>query len=248
MTSQERKNMMTSLNGNTFRITDPLWEESTSDRWISFTKGQWCGVMFPLMSACANNRINSWEAGELRCPGPWFNIKTSSYQYRKSHCGDKTVVRSPYLQNGISNTGKMVSFYWIRALVVMNIDVPCIMLAHWSRVTHIWVGNPTIIGSDNGLSPGRRQAITWTNGVIMSIGPVGTNFSDILISIHTFSFEKMHLKRWSAKCRQFCLGLNVLYVDALIMSIYSQLRVKNINNMEIFYVPLVYRCILMIRM
>ena len=26
-------------------------------------------------------------------PGPWFNIKTSSYQYRKSHCGDKTVVR-----------------------------------------------------------------------------------------------------------------------------------------------------------
>ena len=26
-------------------------------------------------------------------PGPRFNIKMSSYQYRKSHCGDKTVVR-----------------------------------------------------------------------------------------------------------------------------------------------------------
>ena len=35
-------------------------------------------------------------------PGPWFNIKMSSYQYRKSHCGDKTVVRSSYLHNGIS--------------------------------------------------------------------------------------------------------------------------------------------------
>ena len=23
--------------------------------------------------------------------GPWFNIKMSSYQYRKSHCGDKTI-------------------------------------------------------------------------------------------------------------------------------------------------------------
>ena len=49
-------------------------------------------------------------------PGPWFNIKMSSYQYRKSHCGDKTVVRSSYLHNGISFTGKMSSLYWIGAL------------------------------------------------------------------------------------------------------------------------------------
>ena len=40
----------------------------------------------------------------------------SSYQDRKSHCGDKTVVRSSYLHNGISYTGKMSSLYWIRAL------------------------------------------------------------------------------------------------------------------------------------
>ena len=45
------------------------------------------------------------------CSGPWFNIKISSYQYRKSHCGDKTVVRSSYLHNGISYTGKMASLY-----------------------------------------------------------------------------------------------------------------------------------------
>ena len=32
-------------------------------------------------------------------------------------------------------------------------------LTHWGRATHICVGNLTIIGSDNGLSPGRRQAI-----------------------------------------------------------------------------------------
>ena len=49
-------------------------------------------------------------------PGPRFNIKMSSYQYRKSHCEDKTVVRSSYLHNGISYTGKMTSLYWIRAL------------------------------------------------------------------------------------------------------------------------------------
>ena len=49
----------------------------------------------------------------MRHQGPWFNIKIPSYQYRKSHCGDKLVVRPSYLHNGISYTGKMASLYWI---------------------------------------------------------------------------------------------------------------------------------------
>ena len=51
---------------------------------------------------------------------------------------------------------------------------------HWGRVTHICVGKLTIIGSDNGLSPGRRQAIIWTNAGLLSIGPLGTYFSENL--------------------------------------------------------------------
>ena len=31
--------------------------------------------------------------------GPWINIKMLSYQYRKSHCGDKTVVRLIFILN-----------------------------------------------------------------------------------------------------------------------------------------------------
>ena len=50
-------------------------------------------------------------------------------------------------------------------------------LTHWGRVTHICVSKLTIIGSDNGLSPERRQAIIWTNAGILIIGPLGTNFS-----------------------------------------------------------------------
>ena len=83
-------------------------------------------------------------------------------------------------------------------------------LTHWGRVTHICVGNLTIIGPDNGLSPGQRQAIIWTNVGILLIGPWGTNFSEILIGIQTFSFKKVHLKMASAKWRPFCLGLHVL--------------------------------------
>ena len=57
-----------------------------------------------------------WEG---KPAGPRFNIKMPSYQYRKSHCGDKTIVRSSYLHNGISYTGKTTSLYWIRALEVI---------------------------------------------------------------------------------------------------------------------------------
>ena len=83
-------------------------------------------------------------------------------------------------------------------------------LTHWGRVTHICVSKVTIIGSDNGLSPGRRQAIIWTNASILLIRPLGTNFSEILIGIQTFSYKKMYLKMSSAKWRPFCLALNVL--------------------------------------
>ena len=77
-------------------------------------------------------------------------------------------------------------------------------------MAHICFGNLTIICSDNGLSPGRRQVIIWTNAGILLIRTLGTNFNGILIKIHTFSFMKMHLKMSSAKWRQYCLGLNVL--------------------------------------
>ena len=71
-------------------------------------------------------------------------------------------------------------------------------------------------GSDNGLSPGRRQAIVRTNTGILLIRPSGTNFSDFLVEILTFSFKKMRLKVLSAKQRPFCLGLNVLRVISLL--------------------------------
>ena len=106
-----------------------------------------------------------------------FNIKMSSYQYRKCHCGDKTVVKSSYLHNGISYTGKTTSLYWIRAL------------DHCFAVC---------------------QATIWTSAGILLIGPLGTNFSEILIKINTFWLKKIHLKMTSVKWQPFCLRLNVL--------------------------------------
>ena len=66
-----------------------------------------------------------------------------------------------------------------------------------------------IIGSDNGLSPVRRQAIICTNYGLLSIGPLGTYFGEIWVMINQFSLKKMNLKMSSAKWPPFCLGLSV---------------------------------------
>ena len=68
----------------------------------------------------------------------------------------------------------------------------------------------TIIGSDYVLSPGRRQAIIWTDEGMLLIGPLETNFSEISIEIYKFLSKKMHSKMSSGKWRPSCLGLNVL--------------------------------------
>ena len=54
--------------------------------------------------------------------GPWFKIKIPSYQYRKSHCGGKTILRPFYLDSGISYTGKMASLYWLKAEILVEIS------------------------------------------------------------------------------------------------------------------------------
>ena len=63
-------------------------------------------------------------------------------------------------------------------------------LTHWGGVTHICIGDLTIIGSDNGLSPGQHQSIIRTNTGILLFEPLGSNFSEILIEILTCSFKK----------------------------------------------------------
>ena len=113
-------------------------------------------------------------------------------------------------------------------------------------MTHICVDNTciTIIRSDNGLSPGRRQAIIWTNAGILLIRPLGTNFSQILSEIQTFSFKKIHLKMSSGKCRPFCLGPNVLTtnnkITVISMSYFHNQKYCKISNGPIWGQSLCY--------
>ena len=79
------------------------------------------------------------------------------------------------------------------------------ILVSASQVPYIYASMHCVsIGSDNGLSPVRRQAIIWTNSGLLSIEPLGTIFSEILFEIQNFSFMKMHLKISAVKWRPFC--------------------------------------------
>ena len=115
-------------------------------------------------------------------------------------------------------------------------------LTYWGRVTHICVSKLTVIGSDNDLSPDRRQAIIWTKAGILLIGPLRTDLSEIFIEILTFSFKKMRMKVSSAKRWPFCLSLSVLNINGTIhLSTYwvlcqliSKVRLKrNMHRKEI---------------
>ena len=94
-------------------------------------------------------------------------------------------------------------------ILTINRITTVFQLTHWGRVTHICVSKLAIIGSDNGLSPGRRQAIIWTNAGILLIGPLGTNFSEILTEIYIFSFKNMLLKMSGNLPRPQCVKVRV---------------------------------------
>ena len=110
-------------------------------------------------------------------------------------------------------------------------------LTHWGRVTQICVVKLTIFASDNGLSPERRQAIIWTNAGILLIGPLGTNFSEILIEIQTFSLKKTRLKMSSDKCCSFRPGLNELKLDDMSNMLNMQHIIPNLKRWDYSGIP-----------
>ena len=76
------------------------------------------------------------------------------------------------------------------AIHIYDYLIPYSYLQCHTSVTHIRVSTRTIIGSNNSLSSGRRQAIIWTNAGILLIGPWGKNYSEISIKIDMVSSKR----------------------------------------------------------
>ena len=145
-------------------------------------------------------RMKVWQASMSRCMRYFYRILNSNVSVKNA---DGSICILILQRECIC---------WILGMKYPATPHASILLTHWGRATHKCVGKLTIIGSDNGLPPGRRQAFIWTIAGTLLIGPLETNFSEMLIEIQTVSFKKMHLKLSSAKWRSFCLGLDVLMV------------------------------------
>ena len=90
----------------------------------------------------------------------WFYTKMLSYQYRKSHCGDKTILRRSYLHNGISYTGEVTSIYRIRALVTIR----CPRVTIFSPCTvHLKIYHPVVNHAITNVVPLQCRVITFTS-------------------------------------------------------------------------------------
>ena len=175
-------------------------------------KGRWCGaLMFSLICAWTNGWVNSWDAGDLRCHCTHYDVTVMEPMLTCYHLGPQKSTSSFLLH------AKILSVKSRTNLFSSNVFI------HRGRVMHICISKLTIIGSDNGLSLGWCHAIIWTDAGILSIGPLETNFGEILINIHTFSLNQMHLKI-SGKWRPCCLSLSVFILLVLKLEYTKQIR------------------------
>ena len=120
----------------------------------------------------------------VRDPGGWINIKMPSYQYMKSHYGDKTILRPSYLHNGFP------------ILVRRHLYIES---GPWLSLVHR--------RSCDGWSHVRHPVITGINNNARSLAPPRTNFKPIWIKIQNFSFNKIQLRISSVNhvnWRPFC--------------------------------------------
>ena len=157
--------------------------------WLSHRKG-WYHMdiccFLPLSVVVENNTFSSFVINTLHAEDlstqdvrARFNIKMSSYQYRKSHYGDKTVVRSSYLHNGISYTGKMASLYWIRSLAVSSYGIELFMTQY--------------------PGPGTRRfnCIYYSDVIMSAMASEITGVSIVCSAVCSCAHQRKHQSWWS---------------------------------------------------
>ena len=128
----------------------------------------WRIRLYMAISLCVNtNEVDElkWNTLNVLSPGPWFNIKMSSYQSRKSHCG--SVVRSSYFHNGISYTSKMASLYWTSPLGPIVTWTSFSNVFSWrclysgSKLIAYWLGDGLLLNTWHTITLTNDESIRW---------------------------------------------------------------------------------------
>ena len=164
----------------------------------------------------------------------------SSYQYRKSYCGDKTILRPSYLHNGISYTGKTTSLYWIGALVVKTLPSP-----ERKQFTCLWYYNIIIETEWKALSgmayiPMNRARIS--NYTLWCSVWLITNFRVRLITNFRDGLEKLPLvfeHGWISHLKVHVLSL-------IIHTITEYIGIANAGLSNLYYLKQLRCCLVYI--
>ena len=149
------------------------------DGWFKNTQlsGDNCDLMFhqgyPRSRTITVDRYLFLAIMTWQWAGGRINIKISSYQYRKSYCGDKTILRPSYLHNGISFTDNMTYFNWIRAL------------------------NPTPSSTDDTEVSTPRAELFWSNISICfsTMTLLKNTFRPFTLMINRYGWSKLHITK-----------------------------------------------------
>ena len=132
-----------------------VWDDQWGMLFIHYTnKDQSMGNMYSMYRKICTQTFNAFFCVVYIIRG--VNKKMSSYQYRISHCGDKTILRPSYLHNGISYTERMTSLYWNSA----QASIDCFdLFTHFTMVAPMTLGQP--------------YDCPWASAVILKIHVLG---------------------------------------------------------------------------
>ena len=147
-----------------------------------------------------------------------------SYQYRKSHYRDKTILRPSYLHNGISYTGKMTSLYLIRAQVLWHHTSPIWLSREWNcQTTNTLIGATYINRWHNTFTLGLAINIQYkTRGIIYMItglsnrtvrrvwSKLRVSYNDAFCSMHILGDYWLSSVTWSSSYSTKCEHIFVL--------------------------------------
>ena len=104
---------------------------------------------------------------------------------------------------------------------------------------HICVSKLTIIGSDNDVSPVRRQAIIETNAGILLNRTWGTNFSEGLGKIHMYSLKWINLKCPLRSCGNY-VSAEIYWYEPMCLYMENQLTKRPKKDWKKNFMCIIY--------
>ena len=144
-------------------------------------KGQWRGaLMFTLICVWISDWINNREAGDLRRHLGHYDVTVMLRRNFGEFWVEIQMFSLAKMPLKISSGEYLPFCFGLNMNEATDLNDPGddnavgvttvqSALTHWGRVTHICVDDLSIIGTDNGLAPGRCQPIIWTSAGISSI-------------------------------------------------------------------------------